>query len=144
MTRMIGIVTPSASFLDSLVFLLGDRFQVQPLGSLAEARAYMSAADRSQVTLIVDHFPPLGSTEHFCQEARPHCHALALLANETLPSSRVDALRQYAADAVLDKSSRRFIRDLEAWLLWHRSRRIAATTVTPHGAMRFPRVTPSA
>lgn len=141
---MIGIVSPSASFLDSLIFLLGDRFQVQPLSSLAEARAYMAAADRTQVTLIVDHFPPLGTTEHFCQEARPHCHALALLANETLPGSRVDELCQYAADAVLDKSSRRFIRDLEAWLLWHRSRRMAARTATRHGPARFPGVTPSA
>ncbi len=131
---MIGIVSPSASFLDSLIFLLGDRFQVQPLGSLAEARAYVSLRGPGGATLVVDHFPPLPATEHFCQEIRPHCCALALLANETLSDTKVDELRQHAADAILDKSSRRFIGDLETWLAWHRLKRLSPTRPGRHAA----------
>ncbi|MBY4949296.1 hypothetical protein K6V92_22075 [Cupriavidus respiraculi] len=116
---MIAIVSPSVSFLDSLEFLLADRYPNRRFRAFGDARAFVEASAPGTVTMVVDHHPPFVDCERFCHATRAICLNLVLLVNENLRPQELAYLQQYAADMILQKQSRQFVDDLMAALARH-------------------------
>ncbi len=116
---MIAIVSPSVSFLDSLEFLLADRYPNRKFRSFHDARAFVEASAPGTVTMVVDHHPPFADCERICHATRAICLNLVLLVNENLRPQELAYLQQYAADMILQKQSRQFVDDLMAALARH-------------------------
>lgn len=116
---MIAIVSPSVSFLDSLEFLLADRYPNRKFRAFHDARAFVEANPPGTVTMVVDHHPPFVDCERICHATRAICLNLVLLVNENLRPQELAYLQQYAADMILQKQSRQFVDDLMAALARH-------------------------